>query len=310
MPQGALIDSHCHLDLDIFDADRAAVLQRAAVAGVRAIVNPGIDLAHSRAAIDLAQRTHGVWAAVGVHPTSSADFSQTHVDGLRALAAEAGVVAIGEIGLDFYWKDVAPAQQQAAFEAQLALAAELGLPVIIHSRDANDDVAATLKAWVAGAHFRASPLARRPFAGVLHAFSGNAALAEEAYSWGFVLGLGGPVTFRNAHELHALAPELRLDRLMLETDAPYLTPHPYRGKRNEPAHVTLVCAALAQLYGVDASEVAAATSQVALSLYGLQATDLQYGAFGLEKQNPRVTANDGLGGAAAHFDQALAPSAA
>ncbi len=290
-----LVDSHCHLDLDQFDADRDAVLARAAAAGLRALINPGIDLAHSRAAIKLAQSIDGVYAAVGIHPTSSSDFTMAHIDALRALAAEEGVVAIGEIGLDFYWRDVPPAIQHEAFEAQLALAAELGLPVIIHSRDANDAVAKVLRKWVAGAHFRGSPLAQRPFAGVLHAFSGDAALAEEAYSWGFVLGLGGPVTFRNAHALHALAQELRPDRLMLETDAPYLTPHPHRGKRNEPAYVALVCAALAGLTGLAVDEVAARTTAVASTFYGLPRMSAQPGHFRLENRSARDTAIHPLG---------------
>lgn len=305
-----LVDSHCHLDLDAFDADREAVVVRAAAAGVGAIVNPGIDLTHSRAAVNLAQRIPGVFAAVGIHPNSSGDFQPAQVDALRALSAERGVVAIGEIGLDFYWKDVAPTQQALAFEAQLALAAEVGLPVIIHSRDANAEVAALLRRWVDGAHFRTSPLAQRPYAGVLHAFSGDAALAEEAWSWGFVLGLGGPVTFRNAQALHALVPSLRLDRLTLETDAPYLTPHPYRGKRNEPAHIAFVCAALAQLYDMTEAEVAVVTTQVATTFYGLQPADLQLGQFDPEKRSARDTADDGLGGTATPLDHVFVPSAA
>jgi TatD DNase family protein len=280
----SLVDSHCHLNLDLFDGDRGDVVARAEAAGVRAIINPGIDLVQSRAALDLARRVPIVHAAVGIHPNSSGAVSEADIDVLRTLAVEPGVLAIGEIGLDFYWHDVEPAQQQAAFESQLALAAEQGLPVIIHSRDANEAVAQTLRRWVAGAHFRGSLLARRPFAGVLHAFSGDAALAEEAYGWGFVLGLGGPVTFRNAHSLHALVPALRLDRLMLETDAPYLTPHPFRGKRNEPAYVALVCSALAALLGMAESDVAAVTTEVAATFYGLQGAAVQSAATLLEEK--------------------------
>lgn len=265
-----LIDSHCHLDLEHFDPDRQATLERARAAGITAIVNPGIDLAHSRAAIALSEAHADVFAAVGVHPNSSAGFSAAEIDELRDMAGQPRVVALGEIGLDYYWKMVEPATQRSTFEAQLDLAAQLGLPVIIHCREANDDVAAVLRAWVAGTAFRASPLARRPFAGVLHAFPGDLALAEEAYEWGFVLGLGGPVTFRNARDLHELVPRLRLDRLMLETDAPYLTPHPHRGKRNEPAHVALVCETIAGLAGLSAQEVAEATTAVAVRFFGLE----------------------------------------
>ena len=266
-----LVDSHCHLDLDQFDVDRAAVLARARDAGVRLIVNPGIDLPHSRGALALAGQIPEVVAAVGIHPNSSGDFNAATLDEVRKLAHRSKVVAIGEIGLDYYWDDVAPAQQKVAFRAQLNLAAELGLPVIIHNRDATDDVAEILRAWVNGEAFARSPLAKRPFAGVLHAFSGDLALAQEAYTWNFVLSLGGPVTFKNARKLQALAPLLRMDRLMLETDAPYLTPHPYRGARNEPANVTFVCAQLAHLFGVAQEEIATSSTALALRFFGLEA---------------------------------------
>ncbi len=283
-PHPALVDSHCHLDLEQFEPDRSDVLARAHDAGVAWIVNPGIDLAHSRAAIALAEEHAGahpeVYAAVGVHPNSSAGFNAETLDSLRLLAAHPRVVAVGEIGLDYYWQQVEPAQQRAAFEAQLALAAEVGLPVIIHCRDgtgaggadeptAQQEVAAILRRWVASEAFRSSRLVReREFYGVLHAFAGDAALAAEAYGWGFVIGLGGPVTFRNARALHALVPRLRLDRLMLETDAPYLTPHPLRGRRNEPAYLTLVAEQLAALYNVSVEAVAQTTTGVAARFYG------------------------------------------
>lgn len=265
-----LVDSHCHLDLDHFDADRRDVLARASAANVRLIVNPGIDLTHCRQAIALAEAHPHIFAAVGIHPNSAESVDDATLCTLRDLAQHEKVVAFGEIGLDYYWDKVAPVQQQEAFTRQLELAAELGLPVIIHSRDANDDVAAILAAWVDSAPFRRSPLAARPFAGVLHAFSGDAALAEAAYKWNFVLSLGGPVTFKNAKDLHERTRHLRLDRLMLETDAPYLTPHPYRGQRNEPAYVALVCAKLAELFEVTPQEVATTTTQVALDFFGLE----------------------------------------
>ncbi len=263
-----LVDSHCHLDLPEFEADRAAVLTRARAAGVERIVNPGIDLTHSRQAIALAEQTPELYAAVGIHPNSSDEFSNEAIDQLRALAAHPKVVAIGEIGLDYYWQKVDPAQQAQAFRAQLALAAELGLPVIIHNRDANADVAAILRAWVQSPATRQSPLAHRPFWGVLHAFGGDLALAEEAYSWNFVLSVGGPLTFKNARQLHENARHFRLDRLMLETDAPYLTPHPHRGQRNEPGYVALVCSQLAALRESTPEEIARQTGQVARRFFG------------------------------------------
>lgn len=271
-----LVDSHCHLDLAQFDQDRREVLMRAAAADVGLIVVPGIDVDHFAQVLDLADAHDEIYAAVGVHPNSANNVTAATLDAVRTAAAHPKVVAVGEIGLDYYWDTVSRAQQQQAFVDQLALAAELGLPVIIHNREADDDVAAILTDWVQSSAFRRSPLAERPFAGVLHAFGGDIALAETAYTWNFVLSLGGPVTFKNAKQLHALVPHLRLDRLMLETDAPYLTPHPHRGRRNEPAYVALVCAKLAELYALTPQEIAAATTDVALRFFGLE----EYGRAG------------------------------
>jgi TatD DNase family protein len=270
-----LVDSHCHLDIDQFESDRDAVMARARAAGVRLIVNPGIDLHHCRQAIALAEQYPEVYAAVGIHPNSSADFTPATLAELRTLAAHPKVVAVGEIGLDYYWQKVDHAQQAVAFQAQLELAAELGLPVIIHDRDAHTDVAAILRAWVHQPTTRHSPLATRNFWGVLHAFGGDLALAQEAYDWNFVVSLGGPVTFQNARQLHALAAQLRLDRLLLETDAPYLTPHPHRGKRNEPAYVALVCAQVAHLLGVTPATVAATTTALAYQFFSVKDAEPQ-----------------------------------
>lgn len=275
-----LVDSHCHLDLKQFDEDRDQVLARASAAGVQLIINPGIDLAHSRRAIELAELHPAVYAAVGVHPTSSGDFDDERtIAQLRELASHPKVVAIGEIGLDYHWKTVAPAQQQSAFVAQLELAAEVGLPVIIHSRESNDDVANTLRAWATSEAVKQSPLGARPFWGVLHAFSGDLALAQEAYDWHFLLSLGGPVTFKNARALQALVPQLRQDALMLETDAPYLTPHPFRGKRNEPANVVLPCEKIAELCSTTPAAIAEITTRTALRFFGLEDYHLAGHAF-------------------------------
>ena len=266
-----LVDSHCHLDMEQFDADRAAVLERAQEQGVRLIVNPGIDLVHCQQTIALADLHPQVYAAVGIHPNSSADFCERTLPQLSALADHPKVVAIGEIGLDDYRKFVSRHKQVQAFRAQLDLAADLGLPVIIHNRDASADVAQILDEWATSARTRSSPLARRTFWGVLHAFSGDAALAQAAQRWNFALGLGGALTFRNARTLHKLAPQLCLDRLMLETDAPFLTPHPLRGKRNEPAYVALVAARLAELLAVSVKEIAERTTAVACSFFAIDA---------------------------------------
>lgn len=270
-----LIDTHCHLDLPQFDEDRevgetgrSPLLDRAAASGVTTLVTIGIDLDHSRSAITLAEHHPQVYATAGIHPNETAGFGPESLAGLRSLAAHPKVVAIGEIGLDYYWRRVPADIQKKALRSQLDLAAELGLPVVIHDRDAHDDLRAELRAWVYD-RLPGSPLARRPFAGVLHSFSGDLAMAEEAYGWSFVLGLAGPVTFKNARDLHALARQLRPDRLLLETDAPYLTPHPYRGRRNEPSYVRLVAEKLVELWDLPFTEVAALTTDTARSFYGL-----------------------------------------
>ena len=272
MPQNShpfLIDSHCHLDLEQFDEDRSEILKRSDSAGVKIVVNPGIDLVHSRQALALAEEYKHIYAAVGVHPNSSGDFTSESTRELRQLATHPKVVAVGEIGLDYHWDKVEAAQQKEAFQQQLQLAIELNLPVIIHCREANDDVATLLRSWVASTEFQQSALSKRKFVGVLHAFSGDLVMAQEAYSWGFVLSLGGPVTFKNAKELHALVPNLRLDRLMLETDAPFLTPHPHRGQRNEPAHVALVNQRLAELFNISIEQMARQSTEVAREFFGI-----------------------------------------
>lgn len=259
-----LVDTHCHLDFHQFDADRDDVVRRAAEAGVAVIVNPATDLASSHRAIALAERYPGVYAQVGVHPNDSADFDAATLEELRRLAAHPKVVAIGEIGLDYYWERVPHGQQHAAFEAQLELAAELDLPVVIHCRDAHADLRDVLRKWVPGAQKRRGSDA---MLGVLHAYSGDLALAEEAFSWNMVLSLGGPVTFRNAKGLHGLVAALPLQRLMLETDAPYLAPHPYRGQRNEPAYLVLIAESMAALQRVSPAEVAKQTTALALRVF-------------------------------------------
>ena len=270
MSDTILVDSHCHLDLEHFDADRSEVVSRARDSGIGLIVNPGIDLHHSRQAIVLADQYPEVYAAVGIHPNSSNGFDHATLHELRQISTHPKVVAIGEIGLDYYWDKAAPERQQEVFQTQLDLAAEVGLPVIIHNRDADQDVATMLRRWVQSESFRTSPLAQRDFVGVLHAFGGDLGLASEAYRWKFVLSLGGPVTFKNARSLHATVPNLRMDRLMLETDAPYLTPHPHRGARNEPAYVKLVCERLAVLFDVSPEDMAASSTALALRFFGLE----------------------------------------
>jgi TatD DNase family protein len=204
---------------------------------VTTILNPGTDLESSRRAAALAERFGSVYAAVGIHPHDASTLDKRTLAELRRLAAHPKVVAVGEIGLDYY-RDLSPREQQrSAFTAQLALADELDLPVIIHQRESGMDVMAALREWAVDGHPGC----------VLHAFSGDRAMAEEAVALGFFIGLGGPLTFQNARRLPEIVPDLPLEALVIETDAPYLSPHPFRGKRNEPAYVVLVAERLAEL---------------------------------------------------------------
>jgi len=270
------VDTHCHLDLPQFDADRDAVIERAAAVGVGRIVNPAIDLVSCRRVLALADRHPNIYAAVGVHPNDCADFDASTADVLRSLAQHPKVVAIGEIGLDYYWKKVAHDRQRGALIAQLELAAELGLPVILHSReDANHSAAcyADLLCQIAqmGAEIR-NARGEDAIIGVWHAFSGDLAEAQRARALGLVLGVGGPITFQNARRLQALAPQLPADQVILETDAPYLAPHPYRGRRNEPAYVPLIAERLAQLSNTTSDAVASMTTATAGRCFGFAAS--------------------------------------
>ncbi len=261
-----LIDTHCHLDFEAYDSDRAQVLERARAAGVIAVVNPAVDVASSAAVCDLAAEEPLVFAAVGVHPNSSAGFDSDQIAVLRELTGRGRVVAIGEIGLDYY-RDYSPGQtQQRAFMAQLELALECALPIIVHNRDATEDVLAILADWVNGMPAE-HPLRGRP--GVLHSFSAPEAALERVLDLGFYVGITGPVTYKNADELRRIAARTPPDRLLIETDGPFLTPHPHRGQRNEPAYVGLVADRIAAVRASGMEELAAQTSRNAITLFNL-----------------------------------------
>lgn len=253
-----LADTHCHLDFDLFTPDREAVIARARQAGVDRILNPGIDLESSRAALELAEKYDIVYAAVGVHPNESTTWDGDTLRTLRELASHPKVVAIGEIGLDYY-RDRAPRDlQQKVFQEQLMLAAELSLPVVIHNRQASDDVMEILKEWQVELMGANVLLAEHP--GVLHSFSASEQAAHEAIGLNFYIGITGPVTFKNAPDLQQLVAHIPLDRLLIETDAPFLTPHPHRGERNEPAYVRFVAEKIAELHNLPVEMVSNSTS--------------------------------------------------
>lgn len=253
-----LVDTHCHINFNTFDEDREEVIARARSAGIERLLNPGVDLDSSLAAIELADRYAEIYAAVGVHPTEARNWNGETLDRLRELAGHPKVVAIGEIGLDYYWEETPHDLQQTVLLEQLRLAAELNLPVVLHNREATEDILRILRRWQVEISSTNPLLARAP--GVLHSFSASLQAAEEAIRMGFMIGITGPVTFRNAPELQDLVSKLPLDHLLVETDSPFLTPHPHRGERNEPAHVRSVVGKIAELKGLPYDLVAQATS--------------------------------------------------
>lgn len=275
-----LVDSHCHLNFHRYDHDRAEVLRRAYKAGVKRIIIPAIDLDSSRQALELSATEPGIYTAVGIHPNSSGDFEESDIDELRRLAGKAKVIAVGEIGLDYHWNKSPKPQQWRAFEAQLTLASQLQLPVIIHSREgrvdtappgrvdtdpsASDDVMAILASWAT-----AAPAALRGRLGVLHSFSASSEIAQRALELGFYLSFTGPITFKKADALRDVARSIPVNRLLIETDGPFLAPQQRRGKRNEPAYVRYINAKLAELHGLASDEMARQTTKNAERLFAL-----------------------------------------
>lgn len=253
-----LVDTHCHLDFDRFDEDREAVVARAVASGVTRIIVPAIDLQNGRTVLALADQYEGVYAAVGVHPNSSAGWQDSWLGTLRDLAQHSKVVAIGEIGLDYHWDRSPKPVQHRAFATQLELAAELGLPVIVHNRESSADVIRLLAE---------SSLAGQEAAGVLHSFSADWQTARAALDMGFYLGFTGPVTYKNAGDLRRIVADMPLDRMLVETDAPFLAPQKYRGKRNEPAYVTLIAERIAALRGVETAVISQQTTANARRLF-------------------------------------------
>jgi TatD DNase family protein len=254
-PKAPLVDTHAHLADRRFAGDLAAVLDRAWAAGLQGIVVVGYDLASSRAAVRLAAGDERLWAAVGIHPHAAVDATDDALAEIESLAGQRRVVAIGECGLDFY-RDLAPRDaQRRAFAAQLGLAARLQLTVVVHSREAMAETLAMLEG---------APL---PAGGVMHCFDGTAADGRRAVDLGLYLSCAGPLTYRRDPTLADALAAAPLDRLVLETDCPYLSPQSRRGERNEPKYVLAVAEALARVRGLTLADVAAATSANAGALF-------------------------------------------
>ena len=244
-----LFDTHAHYDDDQFDPDREALLASLPEHGVGLVVNPGCTVASSRTAVELAHRFPHIYAAVGIHPENCGDFRPEHLTEIRALAQEDKVVAIGEIGLDYYWPENPPRDlQQQVLRQQLALAQELQLPVIVHDREAHADTLSIVREFP-------------DVTGVFHCFSGSPEMAQELLKLGWYLGFDGPVTYKNARRAPEVAAVTPLDRMLIETDSPYMTPVPYRGRRNDSGYVHLVAEKLAEWKGVTPEEMARVTTE-------------------------------------------------
>ncbi|TPV37807.1 TatD family hydrolase [Bacillus dicomae] len=254
-----LFDTHSHLNAEQFEEDLQEVIERMKEAGVTYTVVVGFDEVTIKKAIELAESYDFIYAAVGWHPVDAIDMTEEHLAWLEELAAHPKVVALGEMGLDYHWDKSPKEIQKEVFRKQIALAKKVKLPIIIHNRDATQDIVDIL------AEENAAEVG-----GIMHCFSGSVEVAERCVDMNFLISLGGPVTFKNAKKPKEVAAEIPLEKLLIETDCPYLTPHPFRGKRNEPSYVKLVAEEIANLKGISYEEVAEITTKNAKALFGVK----------------------------------------
>lgn len=253
-----LIDSHTHLDAEQFDEDREQVIERALAAGVTKIINIGFNRETIPTTLALADQYDCIYAAIGWHPVDAIDMQPEDLAWIEELSRHEKVVAIGEIGLDYHWDKSPKDVQHRVFREQIRLARKLGMPIMIHNRDAHQDIVQILREENAA-----------EVGGIMHCFSGSWETAKLCLDMNFYISFGGPVTFKNAKQPKEVLAKVPLDRLLVETDAPYLTPHPYRGKRNESAYVRLVAEAAAEIRGMSLDELAQVTSANAARLLGI-----------------------------------------
>lgn len=251
-----LFDTHVHLNAWQFKEDLNEVIERAVEAGVTRMTVVGFDEETIPPAIEIAETYDFIYAAVGWHPVDAIDFKDHHLDYLREYAQHEKVVALGEMGLDYHWDKSPKDVQEKVFRAQIQLAKEVNLPIIIHNREATDDVIRILQEEKA-----------EEVGGIMHCYSGTVEQMQSCLEMNFYISLAGPVTFKNAKLPKKVAKEVPLDRLLVETDAPYLAPHPFRGKRNEPAYVTKVAEAIAELRNMDYETICEITTKNALAIY-------------------------------------------
>lgn len=253
-----LIDTHVHLNAEQYEEDVVEVIESARRAGVNRMVVVGFDTPTIERAIELAEIYSFIYAVIGWHPVDAIDCTQKELDWIESLASHPKVVGIGEMGLDYYWDKSPREVQQQLFRKQIQLAKRVNLPIVIHNREATADVVRILKEEEAAT-----------VGGIMHCFTGSVEVARECIAMNFLISLGGPVTFKNAKQPKKVAEEIELEHLLVETDAPYLTPHPYRGKRNEPKHVVLVAEEIAKLKGISYEEVAKQTTRNAEKIFAL-----------------------------------------
>ncbi len=253
-----LFDSHCHLDDKMLAPDLAGVLKRAEDAGLVGMATIGCDYRSSLYAVHLAEKYPQITCAVGYHPSDTKDLTDEIFEDLRELASADVVRAVGEIGLDYHWDDTPRDVQRKWFIKQIHMAKDLKKPIIIHDREAHGDLFNICRTETAG-----------EFGGIMHCYSGSWELAKEALKMGFYISIAGPITYKNAKYLPEVAKNCPLDRLLIETDSPYLTPHPYRGKVNEPANVFFVAEKIAAIRGISVEEIGEITTQNALDFYKL-----------------------------------------
>lgn len=251
-----LFDTHAHLNAEQFDTDLEEVIARAKAEKVERIVVVGFDKPTITRAMELIEEYHFIYAAIGWHPVDAIDMTEEDLSWIKELSSHEKVVAIGEMGLDYHWDKSPKGVQKEVFRKQIALAKEVNLPIIIHNRDATEDVVTILKEEGA-----------EEVGGIMHCFTGSAEVARQCMDMNFYISFGGPVTFKNAKKPKEVAKEIPNDRLLIETDCPFLTPHPFRGKRNEPSYVKYVAEQLAELKGLTYEEIASITTENAKRLF-------------------------------------------
>lgn len=251
-------DTHAHLNAEQYNEDLQEVIDRALDEGISNIVVVGFDRPTIEKAMELTEKYDFIYASVGWHPVDAIDMTEDDLQWIEELSSHPKVVALGEMGLDYYWDKSPKDIQQEVFRKQIRLAKKVKLPIVIHNRDATADIVEILKEEGAG-----------EVGGIMHCFSGSPEIAKECVGMNFFISLGGPVTFKNAKKPKEVADVIPLEKLLIETDCPYLTPHPFRGKRNEPSYVKLVAEQIAEIKGLSVEEVAQATTENAKKLFGI-----------------------------------------